>query len=306
MSTPPITRIPKLAITVIFFYREHRLVYLDTLANHFASLADQVIVTIVTNTDDAGERAIIEKTIAGRGFAYDIFTPIGLGHPWLLPWSHFYVFRKLIQDESVTHFMYVEDDILITAENITYWLESLPHLRHHGLLPGFLRVEQQATTGIWYSSDCLMPHVARCLPHVRGDKNLMYVNLPTPYQGTYLLDRELMQVHLNNHSSHPNFGQWGIPEKATQGLTYFNFPKGFRSRMVIPYNESQDQIDPRCLIHHLPNNYINRAEPSDRLASVPVAELLRAPTLKHLVRYVVDRVILAFETRITKRPLPLP
>jgi hypothetical protein len=134
----------------------------------------------------------------------------------------------------------------------------------------------------------------------------MYVNLPTPYQGTYLLERELMQVHLNNHSSHPNFGQWGTPEKATQGLTYFKFPKGFRSRMVIPYDTAARQLDPRCQIHHLPNNYINRDHPTDRLASVPVKELLRSPTFKNVTQYLIDRIILAFETRVLKKPPPLP
>ena len=107
-----------------------------------------------------------------------------------------------------------------------------------------------------------------------GDQ-ITFVNLPNPYQGMYFLDRALMAEHLSGPSSSPDFGPWWpIREKAAQGLTFADPPKGFKSRNVVPYLPGSHKIDERCFVHHLPNNYANNDSPSNPFGRIPVGDML--------------------------------
>jgi|APCry1669189241_1035207.scaffolds.fasta_scaffold13855_3 hypothetical protein len=264
----------KLAIAVCCHFNETRLAYLNRISNDFANLGIEVLVTIVTNTSEADELKKLKSVIAGKGFDYQFFTPDTLGHPLLLTWAHFTVFKELLLDESFTHFMYIEDDTLITQENMSYWLEGRELLRQYGLIPSFLRVEKKANDTQWYCSDCPHPFYIYALPRVQVKKNLGFVNFPELYQGMYLLDRELMEEHLRGPTYSPNSGVWGIQEKAAQGVTFANVPKGFTTRNLVPYMLDSHQVDQRCLIHHLPNNYAQPGPSGKIVSTLPVKQLL--------------------------------
>ena len=181
-----------------------------------------------------------------------------------------------MQDASFTHFMYLEDDILITRDNMSYWLEGRELLREFDFIPSFLRVEQRAGSQDWYSTDCPQSYHVNHLPRAKLSNDLTFVNLPTPYQGMYLLDRDLMAEHLSGPSSSPDFGPWAIREKAAQGITFARVRPGFTSRNLIPFRDSQRQVDQRCLIHHTPNNYANQHPRTNQFGSVLVRDLLLA------------------------------
>jgi len=273
----------KLAIAVCCHFNESRLAYLDKISNDFASLGSEVLVTVVTNTSKADELKKLESVLTGKGFNYQFFTPDTLGHPLLLTWAHFAVFKDLLQDESFTHFMYLEDDTLITQENMAYWIEGRELLRPYGLIPSFLRVEKKANDSQWYSSDCPHPFYIYALPRIQVKENLGFINFPELYQGMYLLDRELMQEHLNGPTYSPNSGVWGIQEKAAQGVTFANVPAGFTTRNLVPYKLDTLQVDGRCLIHHVPNNYAQPAPGGKMVITLPVKQLLsRLPTKEFL------------------------
>jgi hypothetical protein len=68
-----------------------------------------------------------------------------------------------------------------------------------------------------------------------------------------------MELHLNSKSSHPDNGDWGIREKATRGLSLHAVPRKFFSRNLVGINPKSKSIDPRALIKHLPNNYLEQA-----------------------------------------------
>lgn len=245
----------KLAIAVCCHFNEARLSYLDQISAHFASLGSEVMVVIVTNTSNNAEIEKLESVISGKGFNYQFFTPDTLGHPLLLTWAHFPVFKELLQDESFTHFMYLEDDTLITRRNMSYWMEGRELLRSYGLIPSFMRVEKKLHDDQWYSSDCPYPFYVYALPRIKVSENFGFINFPELYQGMYLLDRELMIEYFSGSTYSPNSGVWGIQEKAAQGLTFANVPKGYTTRNLIPYELDILKIDERCLIHHVPNNY---------------------------------------------------
>jgi hypothetical protein len=106
------------------------------------------------------------------------------------------------------------------------------------------------------------------LPKVKISDNYYYINLPKPYQGMYLMDRELLKEHLFGPSSNPDFGIWNIREKAAQGLTFSKVPKGYFSRNLIGYDNNKRQIDTNALIHHTPNNYADN--PDTEFGNMPV------------------------------------
>jgi hypothetical protein len=133
------------------------------------------------------------------------------------------------------------------------------NLRSEKLIPAFLRYECMENSSELYSTDQRFQSGFNRLPRIKKDNDYCYLNLPDAYQGMYLLDRELMQEHLNGPSSVPEYTEpYGIRERAAIGLAYTSPPKGCRHRHFIGYDLKDKNIDPDSLIHHLPNSYINR------------------------------------------------
>jgi len=265
----------RLAICITVHFSAERVQYLRIMSDHFSRLADVVEVFVVTNAQaDKGELKMLEDALQDKGFKYEFFIPHGLGHPYLLAWSHFDVFKRLIVNPSITHFMYLEDDLLVTKDNINYWNESLETLAPLGLFPSFLRVERNHLNSYWYSSDAQEQFYFSKLPKVYKNSGYAFINLPHPYQGMYLLTRELMLEHLNSKSSNPDFGVWYIREKAAQGLTFQSVPEGFTSRNLVGFDIKNQKFDPRCFIHHLPDNYANRTPPDGKLGTIQIDEVI--------------------------------
>lgn len=269
-STP---RIPKLCVAVSFHFVSERLRFLKAVAAELGSLADDVHLHVVTNATGDADRAAIRSAVGGYGFTVELINPTWIGHPFLLTWCHLDVFRQQLRDDrGITHFLYLEDDILIRPRNVAYWLRGREDLRMHGLIPSFLRVEYRAEAEVPFATDVTKRLPLGTLPALKLEDDYAYLNLPQPYQGMYLLDRALMEEHLAGSSSSPESGGWGIRERAAQGLTFAAVPSGCYSRNFIGHDLRATRVDPDCLIHHLPNNYANDA--ASVFAKIPVAELI--------------------------------
>jgi len=267
----------RLAICITVHFSAERMKYLNAISDHFSSLADLVEVFIVTNAQaDKGEIQILDDTLKDKGFKYEFFIPHGLGHPYLLTWSHFAVFKRLIADESITHFMYLEDDLLVTRYNMDYWNESLETLSPLGLIPSFLRIEKNHTDSLWYSSDAQEQFYFPRLPKVFKTPEYAFINLPHPYQGMYLLTRDLMLEHLNSKSSNPDSdtSDWFIRERAAQGLTFQNVPAWCTSRNFVGFDITKQKFDSRCFVHHLPDNYANQRSSHHTLGTIQVDNVI--------------------------------
>ncbi len=264
----------RLAICVTFHFVQARLPILSRTVAWFSQLAPEVDVAIITNARGESEQQQIRDALHGHGFAFRILTPGLLGHPYLLTWCHLDVFRdRLACDPAITHFMYLEDDILVTPANMAWWLRAREQLRPWRAIPSFLRYELRRDCPDLLSTDVTRPLSLNNLPRIAWSKDYAFVNLPLPYQGMYLLDRDLMQEHLSGPSSSPDHGRWAIRERATQGLTFTAIPQGCTSRNFVGYCRDEGHIDLRCLIHHLPNNYAN--DPDSPHGKVRVIDLLR-------------------------------
>ena len=117
--------IPHLAIAITFHYNENRLEFLEKITSAHRYLADRVTTFIITNANSSEQ--IEHINIYSKAQHQTIVTQSHIGHPFLLPWCHRSVFSSLIKsDSSVSHFLYTEDDILLTIENVNYWLRLSP------------------------------------------------------------------------------------------------------------------------------------------------------------------------------------
>lgn len=183
-----------------------------------------------------------------------------------MTWSHRDVFREQIsKGSSHTHFLYLEDDLLFTKQNLDYWLCARESTSSTPFIPGFLRRET-TYSGEYVSTDVTERQALASTPLIKvGD--LIFASLRQSYQGMYLLDKQLALEFLFSDASSPDTGIWGIREKAAQGLTYWNVPAGAHSRIIVGLGQDM-QIHPHSQIHHLPNNYADN--PNSPFGKIPI------------------------------------
>ena len=259
-SQEPMSSVLKgtLNICVTFHYNVDRLDFLRDSISNVNELAEDVNLTVVTNAKEVESIQLIEEVLPLDLRSTKILSPDLLGHPFFLTWIHFEVFREVI-DSGLPgdYFLYKEDDITFTRENVQYWNEGLTDLEGTSFFPSFVRYEQLNSHSGKFLTDITRKSWLYGLPKIRITERKSYVNFVENYQGLYLLSREGMKLHLKSKSSHPDNGEWGIREKATRGLSLHEVPGKFYSRNLVGVDSKTKQIDPRALIRHLPNNYLD-------------------------------------------------
>lgn len=260
----------RLAIAITFFYRHSRLEYLRQICEAHQQLDTEYTTFIITNSKDENEIRLIRENACNKDL--HIATPTYLGHPYLLTWSHRDIFREQISSRSsYSHFLYTEDDLLLTRQNLDYWLGAREVTKTTPFIPAFLRYEIN-NRGETVSTDVTEPQALTS--HLLKVGETTFVNLKQPYQGMYLMDEKLAIELLFSNASSPDTGRWGIREKAAQGLTYWNVPSGAHSRMIVGLDQTM-RILSDARIHHLPNNYANN--PDSIFGKIPVDKILTNP-----------------------------
>jgi hypothetical protein len=249
-ESPPL---PHLAVCLTFFYVPKRLPYLAKVISNYIGLASKTDIFIVTNIADTDRISKALPHLPGQ-MSLKFVTPQGIGHPYLLTWTHREILRTLLHSSDISHFLYSEDDLAFTRSNVIYWLRYRDPLRTHGFIPSFFRVELNQERG-WCSTDCVSPIYLCRQRKVTLDDGAQFICMPNPYQGMYFLDRELMEEYVVSLAMSPDFGEWDIREKAAQGLTFVNVPKGYTSRNMVLIDAQMKTIAEECWIHHLPNSY---------------------------------------------------
>jgi hypothetical protein len=228
--------------------------FLKSITEAHEGLAPEIKTYVITNTNDPEELDFIRQTV--DQIDLEIRVPELLGHPYLLTWCHRQIFHEYLESgQNATHFMYTEDDVLVTRKNIEYYLTGMERLRSVNGIPGFLRFEMNDLNEK-FSTDITARLCLRELPRLSFDDGYSFVGLPEPYQGMYLLDQFLIKELLYTDAGSPDFPHFrafGIREKAAQGLTYHQVPNGAYSRYFL--GVINKQVDSGALIHHLPNNY---------------------------------------------------
>jgi hypothetical protein len=264
--------IERLLAAITFHYDEARLGYLKKVCLQIPLLGFDYKVLVVTNAKDESAHQKIRDQL-GHFSNFQIVSYPVMGHPFFLTWGHLPMFKCYHEsDPSYSHFMYLEDDIQVTARNVNYWLRGRHELNKYRLYPSFVRYEINHINDNWVATDITKPLKLKALPKISITPEYLFINSPQPYQGMYLMDREMMLEYFKSPAYSPDYGGWGIREKATQGLSFVNVPKSFLSRNLIGFNLSQKVIDPDALIQHLPGNYAN--DPDSTFGKLPIDMLV--------------------------------
>jgi hypothetical protein len=274
-------KINNLCVAITFHYNPNRLKYLEQVTSHIDDLANKVKLFIITNEHEENYLREIEKSTKAKNF--QIVTSGPLLHRYYLTWQHLKIFRtEYRNDLNISHFMYLEDDIQIKQNNISYWLKAREDLRQYGLIPSFLLYEVSKINK--RSNSLSKPMIFRNIPKIKIGEFYWYLNMSQPYQAMYLLDRELAKEHLFDNPLEKRETIWGVRETAAAGLTFVNIPNGFSSRVAVGFDYNSFIIDSNSLIHHLPNNYVNR--PLTEYGKIKIQDLVL--TNKNLFYFVTE------------------
>ena len=263
----------KIAACIAFSYNESRLNFLAQICQNLEKINKNTDLTIAINNSALKKKDLIIKKISEKSsLKINFFCPQNLLDPRLLPFSHYEIVKEKIKDNEFSHFLYLEDDILINEKNIKYWVLAREALRKYKLIPSFLRVETASDDKEQYLVDSKNKDSFFLQPKIfNQNKNFAFINLVNFYSGMYFYDRELMLEHLESVSNSLDFGhgsyneKWIIPEmqelglleRASAGLAFMNVPQGFLHRNVIPVCLKEKLIEDYCLIKHLSNKFVN-------------------------------------------------
>lgn len=175
-------------------------------------------------------------------------------HPWHLTWAHRPLLKSQIGKYDV--FMYNEDDILVTQNNIDYWFEYNPFAISLGKDLGFIRIE---------TDNFENEFVVDLLHGEKHDGRWKYGNtdfaiLRRNYRGFWLYNSHLMEYFSNTNGfcSMPNYTDQ-CRENAARGMQHEYYTK-----TIVPIIDGKLHMDSR--VYHLSNNYWG--DPNTRHAKV--------------------------------------
>jgi hypothetical protein len=186
-----------------------------------------------------------------------------LESPWLLTWEHKKIMlTEIKKGDKNSLFLYIENDMKFTQENLNYWLEHRKNLKESKLIPSFVRVEHSSKQNSWLAIDHFggKPSKNNELPKFES-KGKTFVQLANPYCACYLMDLELAEEYANSRAFTEKESReltwWDIGARAAMGVQFVDVPKNFTSRHVVPIDKAGDycKISNSAVLHHLPNLY---------------------------------------------------
>ena len=253
----------KLAVVVCFYFNPKKIKILKKTLQEINSYNFKIDLTLITNQLLIKQKNILKKIIKNRVKNCNIYEAKEMPDNDLLPWFSINIMKKKFENKSFSHFMFIEDDILITSKNICYWIYFRKILKKFKLVPGFLRYENYKND--FYAVDYEKKIIFNKSPKIQTD-DLGYglINPKFPYSAMYLMDRQLMKEYLNSNaikfdfSFTNNFLKSKAPSKELLNIShaFLNVPKGFFNKLMIPFEKGKN-IPDYCLIGHTDVKYAN-------------------------------------------------
>jgi hypothetical protein len=195
-------RLSHATVCITAHYVPARVQFLETVLTAIATWAvERVNCVIVTNSMDLMEQTSIlalRETYAAKGWELRGELSRQLNDPFELTWVH----KNLLQDwlsatvNNSDLFLYLEDDIVLTKNNLYYFIHYLPLLRIHRLIPSFVRYE--TVNGDARSVDFIEPQL------IRGSRIRLagyeFISPSNPYWAGYILDKSLAEEYVKSDS----------------------------------------------------------------------------------------------------------
>ena len=267
----------RLLVEITFHYSFNRLNFLFQVIRGLSNLpVKRLDIVISTNTDDANRLDSIRNLCLPlldkspwdgneiRSLSIKSFPR--LEDPWHLPWCHKQLIsgQFLADSSTYTHFIHIEDDLLLSLDNLLYFDHYSGVLRPHRLIPSFQRVEYNSGKNQLRLLDQL--GVADFEARAKTwHGEYAFVNPDYPHMAMFILDREMATEYVHSRSfdrirSVELRPDWGLCERASMGLCFESPPKGYWSRYVIPVQAETKRTPSWSWIYHLANNYTGTRE----------------------------------------------
>lgn len=286
-------KITRFSVSVAAHYVPSRVPYLAKVLDAIAGWSHpKVEVTLVTNDLALAEEPLIRacgEALAARGYELLFDRAHGMAHPWHLTWWHKSAMRTFFADANQhprDMFMYIEDDIVVTRENIEYFETYLPAAKAIGCLPGFLRFEK-GPGGRRISPDY------RGYQYVSKDRLIeldgqLFVAPQYPYWAGFILDPELFRQYdvspwsdLALADKQPQSPGNSCRVQSAWALTFDAVPEGQPSRYIVPVDDNLIPLE-TCQVWHSANNY--SVSKQYNFGTVPMDEIFQPSKLVASVR----------------------
>jgi len=225
-------KVPRLLV-VIASYGEKNLSFLKRTIHNYQNLTTASPVDIVVVSE------------APKNLDPEVKVVVGLPakNPWTLPFAHKMIFAEEVNNYDL--FIYTEDDIELTDENLRAFLNITPALAADELA-GFFRYELDASRNLFYPD---VHAFFRWVPEsVRTRDSYTVAEYTNEHAGIYALTQDQLRTALASGGflRPPGDGLYGLPETAaTDPYTACGF------RKVIAISALDD-----FLVHHMPNRYV--------------------------------------------------
>ena len=253
----------KIAIVICFYFNKNKINILKKTVKSITTFPFNFELTLLTNQLSKNQKNILLKVIRSKKRTIKIYEATKLPDNNLLPWYSINVMKERFKNKSFSHFMFIEDDIIISSKNICYWIYYRKILKKFNLVPGFLRYENYKKD--LYAVDYQKRLSFKKSPKIQSENfDYGFINPKLPYSAMYLMDRPLMKEYVNSNavkidfSFSNNFLRSNAPTKELLNIShaFLNIPRGFFNKLMIPYGKNKKILD-YCLIEHSDIKYAN-------------------------------------------------
>jgi hypothetical protein len=267
-------------VSIAAHYNPARISFLaETLRAMFDWRVRQLFIRVVTNDPIlAHQGPIIELTAAAaqRGISMNVTLVTDLDHPYLLTWVHKDHIRDWLASDGHNDglFIYIEDDIVISPDNIDYFVHHLSATKKVGGIPGFVRYEKTHDMGP-VAVDFQLPQITNSREHIKINETT-FISPLYPYWAGFILDRELAFEYIESASCDiersANIRQVRkntVRVRSAMGLCFENIPSRRACRYLLPIRDGR--LDPQCLVWHCAQNYSTMRH--ENFARIPIRNI---------------------------------
>jgi len=234
-----------IVVHITFYYNIERLKYLQKVISEINNYNYETDIYIHTNKDFSVD--ILGKYFNGKIELVIHHLSI---HPYYLTWQHRNLMK--LQKDKYDIFMYIEDDILVPKEAISYWLKYKDNLIKNNINLGFFRIELDEKGKHYTTDNATSPNgkIKQFLTktvNIKGQKFI--INDQNHYCAFWIYDKNEFNMFLESKLFDiKNIRGYGIREAAAIGMT-----QKYKMTVIPLIN---NKLNKYCKIYHLPNNYV--------------------------------------------------
>ena len=274
---------PRISVSIAAHFIPHRARFLAQVLRAIAGW-QSTDASVIVDTNDLEIQSAPEvrdacQRLKSNGIQIEFALADKIEHPHHLTWVH----KQRLRDWSSKtgsesdYFIYLEDDIVLSADNLDYLLQTYPKAAAIGRTPGLIRWEADQD-GNRFATDFLEPQIIGVAETLKINEE-QYVEPKFPYWAGFIVDRKLAQEYLRSswakRDSEEAIDRMGATDCRAQsafGPTFVAAPRGSGSRIIVPVDNRLRPL-PQCLVHHCAQNYVS--DSSNDFARIPLEMIFR-------------------------------